>query len=160
LHSNKHLTRQVVDVTARKKKNKSAPVRIAPITLAIANSRFKKTMVSKIVPTTPKSSAVIILHKPWQQPSRESAPEIRVTASNTTETPKSAHKKTGAKVMVPVILRNAVIIPMIRLTTTATNVQPGLKHLHDVDIKFHLPQHFMQNAKEGESMNFLFSYRF
>ena len=156
----KHFTRQPVDVTARKKKNKSAPVRIAPITLAIANSRFRKTIDNKIVPTTPESSAVIIPHKPSQHPSRKRVPEIRVTASNATEIARSAHKNIGAKVMVPVILRNAVIIPMTRLTITATNVHPGLKHLHDVDIEFHLPQHSMRNEKRGESIDFLFSYLF
>ena len=57
--------------------------------------------------------------------------------------------------MVPVILRKAVIIPKTRLTTTATNVQPGLKHLHDVDIKLHFPQHFMRNATEGESKRYI-----
>ena len=52
--------------------------------------------------------------------------------------------------MTAVILRKAVIIPIIRLATTAITVQPGLQPLHDVDITNHLPLHSMPYTGIGE----------
>ena len=140
---NKQRTKHAVDVTVRKKKNKSAPARTAPITLVAANSTASRTIDNKTVPRIPTSSAVIIVHKLPQQTLRKSAALMSVTARYTTATPRITHKNAGVRVIVAVILRNAVIMPIIRLATIAITVQPGLQLLHDVDIKIHLPLYSM-----------------
>jgi hypothetical protein len=147
LQFKKQRTRQAVDVTTRKKKNKSAPVRIAPITLVATNSIARRTIESNTVPSTPERSAVIIGHNPSQHSLREIADAIRVTPRYTTAIPRSTHKKVGVRVIAPVILRKAVIIPTIRLTTIAIKTQPGLQLLQDVDIKIHLPKYSMRKGE-------------
>lgn len=122
-------------MTVRKKKNRSAPVRIAPIILVAANSMASRTMESNTVPRIPASSALTILHKLSQHPRRKRAAETRIMARYTTAIPRSTHKNAVVRVIAAVILRKAAIIPIIRLVTTAITVQPGLQLLHDVDKK-------------------------
>ena len=73
-------TRQAVDVTARKKKNKSAPARTAPSTLVAANSIPRRTTESRIVPRIPESSDVIMVQRLPQHTFRKSDAETRSTA--------------------------------------------------------------------------------
>ena len=140
----KQRTRQAVDVTARKKKNKRAPARIAPITLVATNWIASKTMERSTVPKIPVSSAVIMEHNPSQHSFPKIAPAKRITARYTTAIPSNTHKKAGVRVMVAVILKNAVIMPMTRLANTAKTVRLVLQHPQDVDIKFHLPHYTIQ----------------
>ena len=135
LQLKKQRTRQAVEVTVRKKKNSKAPASIAPIMLVATNSMARSTIERSIVPSIPASSAVTMVHRSLQHPLRKRAAAIRVTARYTTAIPRSTHKNAGVKVIAAVILRKAVIIPRIRLATTAITVQPGLQLLHDVDIK-------------------------
>ena len=133
-----------MDVIIRKKKNKSPPARIAPITLVAANSMASKTIERSTVPRIPASSAETMSHKSQHLSLREIALVTSVTARYTTAMPSNTHKKAGVRVMAAVILRNAVIIPRIRLATTAITVQPILQPLHDGDIIIHLTQYTMR----------------
>ena len=69
-----------MEVTVRKKKNKRAPVKIAPIILVATNSMARSITESNTVPRIPVSSAVIILHKLSQHPLRNSVDEASVIA--------------------------------------------------------------------------------
>ena len=139
----KQRTRQAVDVIARKKKNKSAPARMAPVTLVAANSMARRMIDKSTVPIIPTSTAETIVHKSSQHSLRKIAPETRVTARYTTAMPSSTHKKAGVRVIAAVILKKAVIMPIIRLATTAIMVQPNEQLLHDVNINIHLPNYTM-----------------
>ncbi len=118
--------------------------------LVATNSMARRTTESNIVPRTPASNAVIILHKFSQHPLRKTADETRVIARYTTAIPKSTHKNAGTSVITAVILRKAVIIPIIRLATTAITVQLVLQLLHVVDIMIHPLHYFMLNCGSGE----------
>ena len=132
-----------MDVSVRKKKNKRPPVRIAPIMLVATNSIASKIIESNIVPKMPTIKVVTIVHKSLQHSLRKIALETRAIARYPTAIPRSTHKKAGVRVIVAVILRKDVIIPMIRLITTAITVQPVLQFLHDVII-IHPPQYIIQ----------------
>ena len=136
LQLKKQRIRQAVEVTIRKKKNKSAPVRIAPITLVAANSIARNTMERSIVPIIPAIRAVTVQHKSLQLSLTERAETAKATARYTTAMPRSTHKNAGVREIAPVILRKDATIPAIRLVTTAITTQPGLQLLHDVDINF------------------------
>ena len=73
-------TRQAVDVTVRKKKKRSTPVRIAPIMLVATNSIARNTIESKIVPRIPASRVVIVLHRLSQHSLRNLVAAITITA--------------------------------------------------------------------------------
>ena len=118
--------------------------------LVATNSIARRTTESNIVPRIPASNAVTILHRFSQHPLRKSADETRVTARYATATPKTTHKNAGVRVITAVILKNAVIIPIIRLATIAITVQLVLQLLHVVDINFHPLHHFMLNCGSGE----------
>ena len=140
----RHLTRQAVDVTIRKKKNKRVPVRTAPSMLVATNSIARSTIERIIVPIIPERIVVIILQRFSQHSLRERAPATRITARYTTAVPRSTHKNAGVRVIAAVILKNAVMTPRTRLTAIAITVQSPLQGLHDVDIIFHLPCYSMR----------------
>ena len=80
LQLKKQRTRQAVEVTIRKKKNSSPPVRTAPITLVAANSIARRTMERSIVPRIPVSRTETILHKSLQHWLWKIVAETRTTA--------------------------------------------------------------------------------
>ncbi len=155
----KQRTRQAVDVIIRKKKNKSPPVRIAPITLVATNSTASKTIERSTVPRMPASNAVTMLHKPSQHLLRKEPPETRATARYTTAIPRVTHKNAGVRVIAAVILRNAVIIPIIRLATTAKPTQPKPQLLQDVDILFTSTIILCEKYSSGEKCNTIQLYK-
>ena len=131
----RHFIRQAVEVTVNEKNRRSAPVMIAPITLVAANSIPKRTVENRTVPRIPLKRDVntcpehpLIL---WV-----SDAEIRIVARYATAMPKTTHKNAGVTVMTAVILRKAVIMPIIMLETIAVAIQLYLFSQPNNDIHF------------------------
>ena len=118
--SARHFIRQAVEVMNKEKKNKSAPVIIAPITLVAANVTARRTTDNKIAPKIParinESGALMQLLLPQQF---WLAATARFTARYTTAIPKTTHKNAGVTVITAVILKSVVTIPIIILAAMA-----------------------------------------
>lgn len=119
---------QVTDVIIRVKNPSSAPAKIAPITLVAAKSIAKRINESKIVPKIPIMSVVNDEHTHLLFFQLFVVAVITaVIPRYTMATPKRTHKNAGVREIIPLKLRNAVIIPIIILATTANTVQLGLQ---------------------------------
>jgi len=123
-----HLTMQVTEVMSKVKNPSNAPAKIAPITLVAANSIAKRINDRRMVPQIPIISVVNAVHTHLLVPLLlNSVPAIAVIPRYTTAMPKTTHKNAGVSVIIVLKLRNAVIMPMIILATTANTVQLGLQ---------------------------------
>ena len=117
--------RHAVAVIKRKKKNRSTPTKIAPITLVAAKVIPKSITAVRTVPRRPAKRTCRVLH--IQALARLTLAEVtRVTARYTTEIPNKTHKKAGVRVIVAVIVRNAVMTPMIMLAAMPRVVHKNL----------------------------------
>lgn len=133
------MIRQAVEDIASAKKNKSNPVIIAPIILVATNSIANRIIENKIVPRTPtRLKERLEQTQPTSALSPKEEAVTRVTARYTTAMPKTTHKNAGVTVITAVILRKAVIIPIIKLETRAIPaqllLQPQLQFIIDINI--------------------------
>ena len=104
----------------RDKKARSRPEIIAPVKLVAANVIPNRIIAIRMVPRMPASKTGSI----EQVQLRAFLPLVkRSIARYTTAIPKTTHKNAGVIVIAAVIVRNAVIIPIIRLDTIAIPVQ-------------------------------------
>ena len=114
------------EVIIRAKKPSNKPAKIAPITLVAAKLTAKRISESKIVPKIPIISVVNDEHIHLLVPLLSDAAVITaVMPRYTIAIPKVTHKNAGVRVMVALKVRNAVIMPIIILATTANTVQLG-----------------------------------
>ncbi len=101
---------------------------IAPIMLVAAKPTIRSTAAVNIVPNIPASKADIAEHIHLVLFSVfTKGVVIRAIARNKIATPSAVIKITGVIVIVAVIVRNAVIMPIIMLATIATPVQLNLQ---------------------------------
>lgn len=104
----------------RDKKARSRPVIIAPIMLVAAKVIPKSIIAISMAPSIPASKTGNIEHAQLRVP----LPRVkRSIARYTTATPKTTHKNAGVTVIAAVMVRNAVMIPIIRLATIEITVQ-------------------------------------
>ena len=108
----------------REKNNNKRPVMIAPTTLVAANSIARSTTDIKIVPSIPIRRTGRTAHIQSLIPNPSANDKvISTTARYETAIPNTTHKNAGVTVIVAVIVKNAVIIPIIMLATIASPVQ-------------------------------------
>ena len=135
-----HFARQADVVIINEKKNSSAPAIIAPSTLVATNSIAKSITDVKIVPKIPVSKTGSIEHTQLRTPLPQiEADDIRVIARYKIAIPNTTHKNTGVMVITAVIVKNAVIIPIIILATIAIPVQSLLQLHVRLDIYYSPP---------------------
>ncbi len=115
-----HLIRQVAVVIIREKKNKRAPVIIAPIMLVAAKVIPSKMMDVKTVPKIPVKK---VLRKSQHWLLSPNAEVKRVIPKKPIEIPSNTHKKAGVTVITAVKVNIAVITPIMILTITDVPVQ-------------------------------------
>lgn len=101
---------------------------IAPKILAVAMSKTRSIIAVKIVPRIPTSNADIAEHtQPDEFSPLTKGAVIRATARYTAAVPKAAYNNVVVKAIVAVVVKNAVITPIIMLAITAITVQLHLK---------------------------------
>jgi hypothetical protein len=104
-------------------------------TNSIARNTTDRSTVARILPR--RTGSVLLRQQGAFRSQHLTKDDVtRTTARYTTATPKSVHEKAGVIVMVAVILRKAVIIPIIRLIITATVVHTFLQEQSEFDIYF------------------------
>lgn len=104
----------------RDKEKRSNPKKIAPTTLVAAKVTAKSITPISAAPKIPISKAPSTAHKQRQEPLREIKGEATNNARrNTTARPKATQRKAAVSITTPVILKKAVITPIITLVTTA-----------------------------------------
>jgi len=111
----------------REKNNNKAPAIIAPKILVAANVIAKSTTANKIVPKMPDNKIGRIEQIQPHTLLLLSFETARITARYAIDIPNKTHKNTGVMVIVAVIVRKAVIIPIIILATIARPVQLHLQ---------------------------------
>lgn len=105
----------------------SSPVMIAPIMLVVTNSNARSMTAKRIVANMLSVSFDSVRHTHKGISLRERyAATARSTGRATTPMPKAAHKNAVPMVSTPVMRKNAVTMPIIRLAATARTVQAGL----------------------------------
>ena len=124
LHLTKHFIRQAVEPRESEKKSRARPVRIAPITLVVTKVIARRIRDNRIVARM-LTSCVFIAFSLHRQLSLflVNATARSVIARRPTEMPKITQKNVDEIVITPVILKNAVITPMITLATREIRVQ-------------------------------------
>jgi len=111
----------------REKNNNNAPAIMAPKILVAANVIAKNITANKIVPKIPDNKTGRIEQIQPRTSLLLAFDTASITARYATDIPNKTHKNTGVIVMVAVIVRNAVIIPIIILATIARPVQLHLQ---------------------------------
>ncbi len=118
---NRHLTTQVVAVSAKEKKNSNRPANTAPIILVAAKPIANRMRDTSTLPRIPTSCARSAEHRQILQLSfLVSAAASRVVAKSNTAIANTDWIKSGATVITAVIRKNAVTTPITALTTTAS----------------------------------------
>lgn len=131
---------------------------IAPITLVAANDIDNNISEVRIVPRIPIINAENAGH--LQRVSSDLSlffVPTKASARYTTAIPNTTHKNAGVTVITAEKVRNAVIIPMIMLATTAIPVQSILHPQFEFDIIFHL--RYTICRKNGRSENLFHKIR-
>ena len=101
------------------KKNNKSPVIIAPTTLVAANWIARRTTEKRAVPRIAKRFSASAEQAQEESVRRAVAADKSVTARYATAMPSATHKNAGVTLITAVIVRNAVIIPIIKLEITA-----------------------------------------
>ena len=121
-------------VINREKNSSVSPTRMALMMLVATIPTAKRTSAKNMLPRMPARMALSALQV---HPQREHcccrAPVISKRARKPILMPKITQRAAAVTVMVPVICRNAAIIPMIRLAIPEYRVQEHLQ-LHNVMI--------------------------
>ena len=120
----KHFTRQAVDVINSEKEKKRAPTKIAPITLVAAKVIIERIAANKMVPRLPNKTAANGAQQFLQEFSFwDNAAARSVIARYAIAIPKATVTNIGARVITPVICKNAAMIPIIKLAIKERAVQ-------------------------------------
>ena len=114
-----HLTKQAVDVMVKEKNNNNAPEIIAPKILVATNVIANSITDTKIVPKIPVNKTDKIEQMQPRILLLLADDTASVTARYKIDMPNKTHRNTGVIVIAAVIVRNAVIIPIIILAKIA-----------------------------------------